>query len=119
MCRRDIGEPKTSIEEIVSLATFSDLSTLKMSFREGVADTFVRSVGPTEMMFEAVCEYRDRSGIRTIRLLKAPTLLVLHDFTSHDFRWPQLLRWWHYPRRSCNAVRSRQNSNRTAPFAKP
>jgi len=38
MCQRDIGEPKTSIEEIVSLATFRDLSTLKMSFREGVAD---------------------------------------------------------------------------------
>jgi hypothetical protein len=80
------GESKTSAEEIVSLASFRELSSLKMSFQEGVADTFVRSVGPTEIMFEAVCEYRDRSGIQTIRLLKAPTLLVLHDFTNHGFQ---------------------------------
>jgi hypothetical protein len=37
-------------------------------------------------MFDAVCEYLDGSGIRTIRLLKAPTFLVLHDFTNRGFR---------------------------------
>jgi hypothetical protein len=77
---------KTTPTEIISLATFKELSALNMNFREDMADTFVRSIGPTEIMFEAVCEYRDGSGIRTIRLLKAPTLLVVHDFTNHGFQ---------------------------------
>jgi SAM-dependent methyltransferase len=79
-------DSKTTPTEIISLATFKELSTLNMNFREDMADTFVRSIGPTEIMFEAVCEYRDGSGIRTIRLLKAPTLLVVHDFTNHGFQ---------------------------------
>ena len=37
-------------------------------------------------MFEAVCTYINGSGIRTIRLVKAPTLLVLHDFTNHGYQ---------------------------------
>jgi hypothetical protein len=57
-----------------------------MRFREDLADAFVRSIGPTEIMFDAECEYLDGSGIRTIRLLKAPALLVLHDFTNHGYQ---------------------------------
>jgi hypothetical protein len=80
------GELKTTPEEIVSLASFKELSALKMSFREKPADAIVRSIGPTEVMFEAICEYLDGSGIRTIRLMKAPTLLLLHDFTNRGFQ---------------------------------
>jgi hypothetical protein len=32
----------------------------------------------------------DGSGIRTLRLLKTPTLLVLHDFTNHGFQTASL-----------------------------
>jgi hypothetical protein len=80
------GEQRTTPAEIVSLASFRELSALKMHFREDLADAFVRSIGPTEIMFDAVCEYLDGSGIRTIRLLKAPALLVLHDFTNHGYQ---------------------------------
>jgi SAM-dependent methyltransferase len=80
------GEPKTTPAEIVSLSSFREFSALKMHFREDLADTFVRSIGPAEIMFDAVCEYLDGSGIRTIRLLKAPALLVLHDFTNHGYQ---------------------------------
>lgn len=79
-------DQKTTPAEIVSLATFREVSGLNMRFQEDLADAFVRSIGPTEVMFEAICEYVDGSGIRTIRLLKAPTLLVVHDFTNHGFR---------------------------------
>jgi SAM-dependent methyltransferase len=79
-------ESKTTPAEIVSLSSFRELSALNMSFREDLADAFVRSIGPTEIMFNAVCEYFDGSGIRTIQLLKAPAFLVLHDFTNHGFR---------------------------------
>ena len=65
-CARE-GEPATTPAEIVSLASFRELSALKMHFREDLADAFVRSIGPTEIMFDAVCEYRDGSGVRTIR----------------------------------------------------
>ena len=37
-------------------------------------------------MFDAVREYLDGSGIRTIRLLKAPALFVQHDFTNHGYQ---------------------------------
>jgi SAM-dependent methyltransferase len=77
------GEPKTSPEEIISLASFRDLCKLNINFDGNIADTFVRSIGPTEILFEAVCKYRDGSEIQTIRLLKAPTLLVGHDFNNH------------------------------------
>jgi hypothetical protein len=77
------GEAKTSPEEIISLASFRDLSKLNINFDGNIADTFVRSIGPTEILFEAVCKYRDGSEIQTIRLLKAPTLLVGHDFNTH------------------------------------
>jgi hypothetical protein len=70
----------------VSLASFKELSALNMKFQEDLADTFVRSVGPTEIMFNAVCEFLDGSGTRTLQLLRAPTILVLHDFTNHGFR---------------------------------
>jgi hypothetical protein len=50
-----------------------------------MADVFLRSLGEQEIMFEAVGEYVDGSGIRTIRLIKTPALLVLHDFTNHGF----------------------------------
>jgi hypothetical protein len=59
---------------------------MKMSFQEDLADAIVRSLGPTEIMFEAVCKYVDGSGTRTLRLMKTPTLLVLHDFTSRGFQ---------------------------------
>jgi SAM-dependent methyltransferase len=49
------GESRTAAEEIVSLASFKKLAAMKMSFQEGVADVIVRSLGPTEVMFEAVC----------------------------------------------------------------
>jgi hypothetical protein len=79
-------DTKTTAEEIVSLASFKELSALKMNFQGDLADAFVRSVGPSEIMFNAVCEYIDGSGVRTLQLLGAPTLLVLHDFTNHGFR---------------------------------
>ena len=34
-------------------------------------------------MFEVGAKYVDNSGTRTIRILKTPTILVLHDFTNH------------------------------------
>jgi hypothetical protein len=77
---------KTTAAEIVSLASFKELSALNLQFKEDLADAFVRSVGPTEVMFNAVCEYIDGSGTRTLQLLRAPTLLVLHDFTNHGYR---------------------------------
>src|SRR5262249_49243871 len=55
-------------------------------FKEDLADLFVRSIGPTEVLFTATCDYVDGSGIRTLKLLKAPTLLVLHDFTNQGFQ---------------------------------
>jgi SAM-dependent methyltransferase len=79
-------ESKTTPAEIVSLASFRELSALKLSLQADLADAFVRSIGPTEIMFDAVCEYLDGSGIRTIQLLKAPAFLVVHDFTNHGFR---------------------------------
>jgi hypothetical protein len=63
---------------------------MKLSFKEELADVMVRSFGPTETMFEAVCTFVDGSGVRTLRLLKAPTLLVLHDFTNHGFQHASL-----------------------------
>jgi len=84
------GETKTTAEELVSLASFTKLAAMKMSFQEDLADVIVRSFGPTEVLFEAVCEYVNGSGIRTIRLLKTPTLLVLHDFTNHGFQTASL-----------------------------
>jgi SAM-dependent methyltransferase len=66
-------DKKTTAAEIVSLASFKELSALNMKFQEDLADTFVRSVGPTEIMFNAVCEFLDGSGTRTLQLLRAPT----------------------------------------------
>jgi SAM-dependent methyltransferase len=79
-------DQKTTPAEIVSLATFREVTALNMRFQQDLADAFVRSIGPTEVMYEAVCEYLDGSGIRTIQVLWAPTLLVVHDFTNHGFR---------------------------------
>lgn len=79
-------DKKTTAAEVVSLASFKELSALNMHFQGDLADAFIRSVGPTEIMFNAICEYIDGSGTRTLQLLRAPTLLVLHDFTSHGFR---------------------------------
>lgn len=81
-----LGEPRTTPEEIVSLASFEGLSALKLTLHENLSDAFIRSIGPKEIVFEAVCTYLDGSGIRTIRLFAAPTLLVLHDFTNHGFQ---------------------------------
>jgi SAM-dependent methyltransferase len=87
VARREIEtDTKTTPAEIVSLATFRQLTALNMRFEEDLADTFVRSIGPTEVMFEAVCEYLDGSGTRIVRLLRAPTLLLVHDFTNHGYR---------------------------------
>jgi len=83
-------DPRTTAEEIVSLASFKKIAAMKMSFQEDAADAIVRSLGPTDLMFEAVCEYFDGSGVRTLRLLKTPTLLVLHDFTNHGFQTASL-----------------------------
>lgn len=84
---RPVREPdrKTTAVEIVSLASFKELTALKMHFQDDLADVFLRSVGPTEIMFNAVCEYIDGSGTRTLQLLKAPSLLVVHDFTNRGF----------------------------------
>lgn len=79
------GESKTTPAELVSLASFKELSALKLRVQGDLADAFVRSIGPTEILFDAVCEYLDGSGTRTIQLLKAPAVLVLHDFTNHGF----------------------------------
>jgi hypothetical protein len=80
------SEPRTTPEEIVSLSSFKKLAATKMSFQDDLADVMVRSFGPTEVMFEAVCTFLNGSGVRTLRLLKTPTLLVLHDFTNHGFQ---------------------------------
>ena len=87
VARRARGsEPRTTPEEIVSLSSFKKLAATKMSFQDDLADVMVRSFGPTEVMFEAVCTFLNGSGVRTLRLLKTPTLLVLHDFTNHGFQ---------------------------------
>lgn len=84
--RADEGRRNTSAEEILSLASFPELSALSLTLKEDVADLFLRSLGRTQIMFEAVAKYVDNSGIRTIQLLKTPTILVLHDFTDHGHR---------------------------------
>jgi precorrin-6B methylase 2 len=84
------GEARVTANEIVSLASFKKFADMKLSFKEELADVMVRSFGPTETMFEAVCTFVDGSGVRTLRLLKAPTLLVLHDFTNHGFQHASL-----------------------------
>jgi hypothetical protein len=84
------GEARTAADEIVSLRSFKKLAAMKMIFQEDLADVIVRSVGPTEVMFEAICKYVDESGIRTLRLIKTPTLLGLHDFTNHGFHTASL-----------------------------
>jgi hypothetical protein len=61
------SDGKTTPEEILSLATFRDLSTMSINLKEDMADLFLRSLGEQQIMFEAVAEYVDRSGIRTIR----------------------------------------------------
>jgi SAM-dependent methyltransferase len=80
-----VDEARTTPEEIISLASFKKLSALNLTLDGASADAFIRSVGPKEIVFDAVCTYRNGSGIRTIRLLAAPTLLVLQDFTNHGF----------------------------------
>jgi hypothetical protein len=75
---------RTTLAEIISLASFKELSALNLHFEQDLAEALVRSIGPTEIMFEAVCE--DTSGIRTLQLLKAPTLLLIYDFTNTGFR---------------------------------
>ena len=79
-------ERKTTLEELLSLVSFREVSAMSLTLKENIADVFIRSLAQTEIVFEAVAEYIDRSGIRTIRLLKAPTMLVLHDFTNHGFQ---------------------------------
>jgi hypothetical protein len=74
------------LESTQVLDNYRILQVPEQRAREDLADAFVRSIGPTEIMFDAVCEYLDGSGIRTIRLLKAPALLVLHDFTNHGYQ---------------------------------
>jgi SAM-dependent methyltransferase len=72
--------------EILSLMSFQELAELAVVFEdEIVADLFVRGVGSTEVMFEATAEYEDGSGIRTLRLLRTATFLILHDFTNHGY----------------------------------
>jgi SAM-dependent methyltransferase len=80
------GWPRTTAEEILSLTSFPELSALSLTLKEDVADLFIRSLGHTEIMFEAAADYVDKSGIRTIRLLKTATMLVLHDFTNHGYK---------------------------------
>jgi hypothetical protein len=80
------NDERTTPEEILSLATFRELSTMSIILKEDMADLLLRSLGQQQIMFEAVGEYVDKSGVRTIQLLKTPTLLVLHDFTNHGFK---------------------------------
>jgi SAM-dependent methyltransferase len=79
-------ETKTTLEELLSLASCHEVSAMSLTLKENMADVFIRSLAQTEIVFEAVAEYIDRSGIRTIRLLKTPTMLVLHDFTNRGFK---------------------------------
>jgi hypothetical protein len=44
---------------------------------EDLADVFLLSIGPTEIMFDAVCEYRNGSGIRTIRAARLRPKIVV------------------------------------------
>jgi hypothetical protein len=80
------GGPRTTAEEILSLTSFPELSALSLTLKEDVADLFFRSLGHMEIMFEATGEYVDKSGIRTIRLLKTAAMLVLHDFTNRGYK---------------------------------
>jgi hypothetical protein len=58
----------------------------KIQFEGDLADLLIRSIGPTVVLVSAKCDYVDGSGIRTLKLLKAPAVLVLHDFTSRGFQ---------------------------------
>jgi SAM-dependent methyltransferase len=80
------GWPRTTADELLSLISFPELSALSFTLKEDVADLFIRSLGHTEIMFEAAANYVDKSGIRTIRLLKTATMLVLHDFTNRGYQ---------------------------------
>jgi hypothetical protein len=82
----DEGGRKTTADEILSLASFPELSALSLTLKEDIADLFLRSLGRTEIMFETVTKYVDNSGIRTVQILKTPTILVVHDFTNHGYK---------------------------------
>ncbi|SCY34277.1 class I SAM-dependent methyltransferase [Microvirga guangxiensis] len=84
--KRREGDTETTPEEILSLATFRKISEMSLHLKEMVADVFVRSLGPTEILFEATADYIDGSGTRILRLMKTPTLLVVHDFTTLGYQ---------------------------------
>ena len=60
----DEGGRKTTADEILSLGSFPELSALSLTLKEDIADLFLRSLGRTEIMFEAVAKYVDNSGIQ-------------------------------------------------------
>jgi SAM-dependent methyltransferase len=79
------GGKKITPGEVLSLMSFQELAELAVVFEDDVADIFARGLGSTEVMFEATAEYEDDSGIRTLRLLRTATFLILHDFTNHGY----------------------------------
>jgi hypothetical protein len=68
------------------LASSKKLAAMKMNFREDVADVIVRSLGPTEVMFEAVCEYINASGNPYRSPPENTDSFGVHDFTNHGFQ---------------------------------
>jgi hypothetical protein len=86
VARPQVAGLRTTPEEILSLATYRQVSEMGLQLKEAVAEIFLRSLAPTESLFEVSADYHDGSGTRYIVLKKTPTLLILHDFTTKGYQ---------------------------------
>jgi SAM-dependent methyltransferase len=71
-----------TVGEIISLASFSQMPKDMIHFKGDLADTFIRSLGPKEVIADAECVYHNGSGTWWVTLAKTETFALMIDVTS-------------------------------------